>query len=248
MSRTANANMEIRQHSGWWLPLGFVVVLVAACGLWLSWYLRPLQGPAAPTDGSQIVQLNVHGANLGIPVNYIITADARTGGTRNSVSLVALYPSFEGYSQNNARQFAGNAPDSPVIRLVLRADTGMLNANERLVRLYRPYMDGPTGESSIAGLTRYTFTAGSGYEGSELFSGQNAQGLELFLCEKESAQVPSPNCLALDRPLKGAKNAHASLSWRFKRAYLPQWRAITKGVYDLVAHFEQLGRAAPAHL
>lgn len=246
MSRTANANMEIHQHSGWWIPFGFVGAVVAACGLLLAWYLLPIPDGSVPTEGSRVVQLNVHGMRLGIPANYIATAGARAGGVRDNVALMALYPSFQGYSQGNASQFAGNAPDSPVIRMVLRAGAGTLDAPERLARIYRPYLVGPAEENSALGLTRYTFADGSGYEGSELFSGHDARGLELFLCEKELPQIPSPNCLALDRPLEGEKGARANLSWRFKRAYLPQWRAVTTGVYDLMARFEQLGRA-PDH-
>ena len=42
----------------------------------------------------------------------------------------------------------------------------------------------------------------------------------LLLCEREAPDLPSPNCLAVDRPLA----QESELSYRFKRAYLARWR------------------------
>ena len=56
----------------------------------------------------------------------------------------------------------------------------------------------------------------------------------LFLCERPWRQdISSPNCLAIDRPI--ARNVN--LSYRFKRAQLAQWRAISDGVGQLVSRF-----------
>ena len=70
------------------------------------------------------------------------------------------------------------------------------------------------------------FRANSGYERNDLFAGQGAGGLVLLLCERAAGDLPSPNCLAIDRPLA----ANLSFSYRFKRAYLARWREIASGV------------------
>ena len=242
MSPTADQREAIHQHSGWLIPLGFDVVILVLCGLILGWYLRPYPKGRAPSGGSQIVHLSVHGVRLGIPANYITTAHAQAGGAQDSVALIALFPSFRGYSRDEASLFAGNAPDSPVIRLTLRGDNSGLDARGRLDRVYRPYITDPAGTGGLFGLTRYSFAAGSGYDGNELFAGNDSEGLELFLCEKPGPDIPSPNCLALDRPLgQKATGRKASLSWRFKRAYLSRWREVTSGVYQLIGRFERSG-------
>jgi hypothetical protein len=217
-----------------------VAGILVLCGLLLGWYLRPLPKGGAPIGESRIVRLNVHGIRLDVPANYITTAGARAGGPQASVSLAALIPSFNGFSRQDARLFAGNAPDSPVVRLTLHGDTSGLNARQRMERVYLPYITDPAGTRAEFGLTRYSFAAGSGYEATDLFAGTDSRGLELFLCEKPAADIPSPNCLALDRPLEQTGH-RASLSWRFKRAYLARWRQITDGVYDLIARFEAPG-------
>jgi len=157
----------------------------------------------------------------------------------------ALYP-FEGHaplapvqlsatshSPAEARLFSGNAPDQPVIRLTMRGDPGNLDAHTRLNRIYLPHIIAPKGTQGPFGLTQYDFAENSGYDGNDLFAGESAGGLALFMCERASADFASPNCLAVDRPL--ARNL--SFSYRFKRAYLARWREMDHGVEKLIAKF-----------
>lgn len=234
MRPDAGKKQDVHQHSGWLIPLGFALAILVLCALILGWYLRPgIGGNAAPTSESRIVHLRIQDLRLAIPANYIATPAARAGGSRNSVTLVALYPSFRGYGAADARLFAGNAPDSPVIHITLRGGAS-LSLRERLERVYRPYLRAEAGVPDAYGLTRHAFAQGSGYDGNELFAGNGAGGLELFLCNKPGLAVASPNCMALERPLDGK----AGLSWRFKRAQLAHWRAIADGVQALVRRFE----------
>ena len=57
----------------------------------------------------------------------------------------------------------------------------------------------------------------------------------LLLCERISAGLPSPNCLAIARPL--AKNL--SFSYRFKRAYLARWQEVSAGVDVMIGKFRK---------
>jgi hypothetical protein len=226
---------DIHQHSGWLIPAIFLFAILLLSGLFLGWYLRP--GPkvaAAPTGQSTLVDLTVRGQAFNIPANYIQNSAARAGGEQNTVTLAALFPSWHGYSDAEARLFAGNAPDSPVVRLSLHGDAGPMNAAARLARIYQPYIPDPKGTPGPFGLTQYGFARDSGYGHQDLFAGSDHGKLYLFLCEQPAPELPSPNCLATDQPL----GKSASLSWRFKRAYLARWRELSRGVGGLMARFQ----------
>ncbi|HVW75236.1 MAG TPA: hypothetical protein VHC39_16480 [Rhizomicrobium sp.] len=230
-----NQKDDIHRHSGWLIPGLVLCAILLLSGLFLGWYLRP--GPrlaAAPTGQVTLVDLTVHGQAFTIPANYIQSPAARAGGEQNSVTLAALFPSWHGYSDDEAKAFWGNAPDSPVVRLSLRGEANPLNAADRLARIYLPYVLDPKGTPGPFGLTQYGFARNSGYERQDLFAGEKDGRLLLFLCEQPAPELPSPNCLATDQPL----GKSASLSWRFKRAYLARWRELSDGVNALMARFE----------
>ena len=225
----------IHQHSGWLVPAVFLSAILLLSGLFLGWYLRP--GPRiaiAPTDQSSLVTLRIAGQAFTIPANYIQNSVARGGGEQQAVNLAALFPSWEGYSDAQARLFADNRPDSPVVRLSLRADSNPLDAPSRLARIYQPYVTDPKGAAGPFGLIQYGFAENSGYEREELFAGERDGKLMLFLCERPAPELPSPNCLATDQPF----GRSLSLSWRFKRAYLARWRELSSGVNALATRFE----------
>ena len=227
---------EVHRHSGWVIPVGFLFAILLLSGLFLGWYLRPGPKPAAaPTGRSTMVQVTVRGTAFTIPANYMESSVARAGGEMDQLALAALFPSWRGYSDGEARAFTGNAPDSPVIRLSLRGDVSDLDQQARLERIYMPYMIDRKGTAGPFGLTLYNFEKDSGYERNDLFAGRGDKGLVLLLCERESADLPSPNCLAIDQTL--AKNL--SFSYRFKRAYLARWQEISGGAQALIAKFRK---------
>ncbi|MCX7281151.1 MAG: hypothetical protein NTX21_06295 [Alphaproteobacteria bacterium] len=228
------ARDEIHRHSGWLIPAGFFLAIVALSGLFLGWYLRPgHKAPAAPTGRSTMVQVTVRGTAFAIPANYMESSAARAGGELDSLALSALFPSWRGFSDSDALLFTGNAPDTPVIRLLLRGDPDNLGEEARLQRIYMPYIGNRNGTAGPFGLTQYGFAKNSGYERNDLFAGHGDKGLVLLLCERAAADLPSPNCLAVDRPL--AKNL--SFSYRFKRAYLAHWQEISTSTGALIAKF-----------
>jgi hypothetical protein len=234
MARAAQDQDEIHQHSGWLIPLGIGFLILALCGLFLAWYLRPGPRPhAAPTSQPTPVRLSLRGLTLVVPANYIENAAARRGGTQDGVALTAIFPGMEGYSAARANVFRSNAPDSPVIHILLRADPGALAAHTRLDRIYRPYIETPGGTPGPFGLTRYTFRSDSGYARNDLYAGTGSEGLLLFLCQRASPDLPSPNCIAIDRPL----GPDLGFSYRFKRAYLGRWRDVAMAVDGLIARF-----------
>jgi hypothetical protein len=236
MSQPGQEQAEIHQHSGWLLPLGVGVAVLVLCGLFLLYDLRPgaaLFRNVSPTANANAVKLSVRGVSFTIPGNYLDSRSSRRGGDVDVVTLSALLPDMRGYSTGDAGLFLSNAADSPVVHMILRGDTDTMSGADRLARIYLPYVSNPDGAAAEFGLTRYVFREGTGYEHNDLYAGDGGKGLLLLLCERPAQELPSPNCLAIDRPVAPG----VSLSYRFKRAQLSGWQAIAKGVDKLVAGF-----------
>ncbi len=235
MSQTGGEQAEIHQHSGWLIPLGLALVVLALCGVFLLYDLRPGAGlfRNAPTADASLVRVSVRGIPFTMPGNYLDSRSSRRGGDLDVMTLSALLPDMRGYSAADAGLFLSNAADSPVVHLILRGDTDSLTAADRLARIYMPYVTEPAGAPAEFGLTRYTFRDGTGYERDDLYAGDSGNGLLLLLCERPAQELPSPNCLAIDRPVATG----VTLSYRFKRAQLSGWRNIAQGVDRLVAGF-----------
>ena len=224
---------EIHQHSGWLIPLVFVILFLGLSGLMLLYYLRPL--PASlrdnrPTAAATRLDLTVRGVRLSVPANYL--EGRRSGGDVDVVPLFALLPDMRGYSDADAALFRSNAADSPVIHMLLRADTNSLGTEDRFTRIYKPYFRDPDGAPGPFGLTLYQFRPATGYGRDDLYVGEDG-GMLLLLCEQPAQDLPSPNCLAIDRPI----GRNVNLSYRFKRAQLAHWREINAGVGRLVSSF-----------
>lgn len=231
MSQTPSE--DIHQHSGWLIPLGFLVLVGVLSGLMMLYYLRPGPHDAVPEGDARTVSLTVAGLKLNVPANYIKSADARRGGDQAVLSLVALLPDLTGYSAAQGKLFDTNAPDSPVINILLHGGTALAPA-DRMARIYRPFLVNGTGVAGNFALTRYAFKADSGYARTELFAGRSGGALVLLLCEKPMPDLSSPNCIATDRPYVPG----VSLSYRFKRAYLSRWSMIANSVNMLLENFK----------
>ena len=229
---------RIYQRSGWLLPAGFVFAIMLLSGLLLGWYLRPgVKLPAALTGQSELVPVTLGDLRLLVPANFMQNPDERAGGSQATLSLTALFPSWQGYSADLARRFQGNAPDSAVVRVLIHRDPNAMDAATRLARIYGPNLAAPDGIAGPFGLHQYRFADNSGYEQNDLFVGGSGKGLVLFLCEQPAPDLPSPNCQATERPLADGD----SYSFRFKRAWLARWREVSGGVDALIARFRKTG-------
>ena len=236
MSDRGSEPAEIHQHSGWLIPLGLALVVLVLCGAFLLYDLRPGAGlfrNAAPTADVSAIRLSIRGVAFTIPGNYLDSRSSRRGGDLDVIALSALLPDMRGYSAGDAALFPSNAADSPVVHLILRGDTNSLTAADRLARIYQPYVTDPNGAAAPFGLTRYTFHDGTGYERNDLYVAQGGNGPLLLLCERPAQDLPSPNCLAIDRTVATG----VTLSYRFKLAQLSGWQSIATGVDRLVNGF-----------
>ncbi|MEI9993699.1 MAG: hypothetical protein WDM91_03805 [Rhizomicrobium sp.] len=228
----------IRKRSGWLIPLGVFLVTAALSALILLYYLAPtapnfLEEQVSPTSRADLIALRVHGLKLWVPANYLQYDSARQGGARKNLAMFAILPDMAGWSNWEASNFSGNAPDSPVVYLLIREEQLNISEADRFARIYMAYVTNPRGEPGPFGLTQYTFREDSGYRREDLFVGQTPHGLVVLRCSRIAPDMPSPGCLR-DMPI-----AHAvALSYRFKREHLARWREIGDGVARLIETFE----------
>jgi hypothetical protein len=237
MSRAGNTDDDVKQRSGWLIPIAVFVVTAGLSALFLLYYLVPtptslIEEHAAPTSRTDKVAITINGTAFSIPANYIIFARARQGGTLKEVQMFTALPDFEGYSDWHASSFSGNAADSPVIFLLLREEQFKITEAERLQRIYLTYVTDPAGTRGPFSLTQYVFRDDSGYQGEDLFVGQMNGKPVVLRCVRFSPKVPSPSCLRDVRIGSGV-----TLSYRFKRANLGRWQEIATGVDKLIASF-----------
>ena len=226
-----------KQRSGWFAPA--IAFFVTAClsAVVFAYYFAP--GPPGlgeelpePTDATRPVSLAVGSTRFRIPANYVLLTSARRGGALREVALAAMLPRLDGYSLASAKDFAGHAPDSPIVTLKIRSGSAPLSEAERLDRIYRLQVEDPQGERQADGLTRFSFRQESGYRGQELFTGAIDGQPIVILCDRLAADTPAPNCLR-DVPFGNG----LGLSYRFKRAHLAHWREIDCAVRGLVNGF-----------
>ena len=235
----------IRRRSGWLIPLGVFLVTAVLSALVLLYYLAPaapnfLEEQVSPTASTDLVALRVHGLKLWIPANYLQFESARKGGAQKDLALFAILPDMAGWSSWEASNFTGNAPDSPVVYLLIRYEPLNLTEADRFARIYTAYLTNPRGTQGPFGLTQYAFREASGYRNQDLFVGDTPTGPVIMRCDRLSAEVPSPSCLR-DMPI-----AHAvALSYRFKREHLARWKEIAESAGRLIEGFKKAPPAQP---
>jgi hypothetical protein len=227
----------VRERSGWLVPLAVFVLTAVLSALILGSYFLPspstfIEDHPSPTSRADPVRLVVGGLALVVPANYLLYANTRRGGERNVVELYAEYPEFQGYSDQQAQAFAGNAAESPVVYILVRQDRFNIGEAERLKRIYLSYVTRTAAASAPFGLSEYEFRNDSGYRNEDLFVGNTTAGLVVMRCVRFSRDVTNPSCLRDEQLANGV-----ALSYRFKRSHLADWREIAKGVENLMHAF-----------
>lgn len=239
MSRSADDDETVRKRSGWWIPLGVFAVTFILSAMFLLLYLAPtapslFEEQVTPTSRSDIIALKVNGHAFHVPANYLLYASARQGGDRRDIAMFALLPELTGWSNWDSDKFASNAPDSRVVFITLHRERLGLTEADKLRRVYLDYVVDRRGTNGPYGLRHYTFRADSGYHAEDLYVGERQGHTIVLRCVRPSHEVPSPSCLREKLLAEGV-----SLTYRFKRSHLPEWREISRDVDRLVASFQK---------
>jgi len=239
---------DVKEESSWRYPLGIFMATLVLCAIFLYYYVGPsveeFSGNIpSPAITEEPVNVTVAGTTFAPAANYTVFPRARRGGERDELSLYALWQTMSGYSPARRDEFIENAPDTRRIDILIAKRTSPFSEPERIETLYIPRTVDQRGTRTPYQLTKYTFPQDgdqrssvptNGYANTELFLGlaNDDQVLALF-CFKEREDIASPECWR-----EYEYNDNIEVSYRFKRPYLPEWRAIDREVRKYVASID----------
>ena len=232
---------EIKQESSWRYPLGIFMATLVLCAIFLYYYVGPsveeFSGNVpSPAITEEPVIIEIAGTHFAPAANHTVYPRARRGGAREEVSLYVLWPTMNGYAPAQRREFIENDPDTRRIDITIARRTSPFSENKRFESLYLPQTVDQRGVRTPYQLSKFTFkdqhadVPTSGYADSEMFVGtdEDNQLLALF-CFKEREDIRSPECWR-----EYEYSDTIEVSYRFKRPYLPEWRAIDTEVRKFV--------------
>ncbi|MEM8772351.1 MAG: hypothetical protein AAGD92_11935 [Pseudomonadota bacterium] len=232
---------QVKQESSWRYPIGIFLATLVLCAIFLYYYVGPsveeFKGDLpSPAITEEPVQIRIGGHVFAPAANYTVYPRARRGGERDEVSLYALWPTMDGYTPTNRREFIDDDPKTRRIYITISKDGSPITEAARLETLYMPHVIDNRGVRTPYQLTKFSFAdrranvPTNGYADTELFVGADAdeQVVALF-CYKERDDIPSPECWRTYNYSNGIK-----VSYRFKRPYLPEWRTIDEEVRGFV--------------
>ncbi|WP_425409379.1 hypothetical protein [Hyphococcus sp.] len=237
---------EIKQESSWRYPLGIFMATLVLCAIFLYYYVGPSVddfsgNTPSPAITEEPVRVEIGGITFSPAANYTVFPRARRGGARDEVVLYALWPTMNGYTPAQRREFIENEPDSRRIDIVISKSSSMFSERDRFERLYLPETLDQSGVRTPYQLTKFNFreqrsnVPTNGYSDTELFVGTDAdENLAAIFCFKELDEVKSPECW---REYEYGETIE--VSYRFKRPYLPEWQALDAAVRKFVEGLDQ---------
>lgn len=177
------------------------------------------------------VFFTVAGARFLVPGNMVRFADQRAGGEREQVDIAFLWPSFTGYSTDDAAAFADVGADSRVVLLTIRPRLTETDTAGRIAAIYRHYFQ-PSDSPPVEGLAGYRLDPRSGLADEEVFI--EAGSTRPFAAHCTLGDLP-------DMPADCIREIHAgetlSVQIRFRRSLLDRWQDLDRGVRALLASF-----------
>lgn len=232
---------EIKQESSWRYPLGIFIATLVLCAIFLYYYVGPsvdeFSGNVpSPAISEEPVKFTVGGVRFEAPTNYTVYPRDRRGGERDEVTLYALWPTLAGYTPARREDFVENASDTRRIDILISQRTSAFSEQERIDVLYLPQTNDRRGARTPFQLVKYTFqdqresVPTNGYAGTELYLGETDDGSSFALfCFADREEVKSPECWR-----EYELTPTVSVSYRFKRPYLAEWKAIDARVREFV--------------
>lgn len=162
------------------------------------------------------VVFNIAPAAIRVPVQ-------RRAGPQDRVDLAYRWPELTPPDSHAAGP-------SPRLFVTIEVSQGTLSAAERLKSIYPRYTDG-LGVADADGLTIARFRDGSPYQGEDVIYDAGAPDRFLARCNRTRNELTMAMCL-YERPL-----GEAALTFRFPRGWLADWRAVQRGIDQLIAHW-----------
>ena len=238
---------EVKRESSWRYPLGIFLATLVLSAIFLYYYVGPsvdeFSGNVpSPAISEEPVEVEINGYRFAPAANFTVFPRARRGGLRDELALYALWPSMNGYSPAQRREFVENATDTRRIDIILTKRTSPFAESQRIEKIYLPQTVDTRGIRTPYQLTKFTFkndqgssVPTNGYKDTELFVGNTDKGdLMALFCFMERDDIISPECWR-----EFEYKDKIEVSYRFKRPYLPEWRAIDREVMTYLAEIDQ---------
>jgi hypothetical protein len=241
MSNYGIGGEEVKQESSWRYPLGIFLATLILCAIFLYYYVGPsvdeIGGNVpSPAISEEAVSITVGDLAFKVPANYTVYPRDRRGGPRDEVWLYALWPTLSGYAPSRREDFIENAPDTRRVDILLATRTSPFSERERIDILYMPATIDRRGARTPYQLIKYDFkeqranVPTSGYSDTELYLGESDDGQVIAIfCYEKRDDIVSQDCW---RELELSPTT--SLTYRFKRPYLAEWRKIDAEVRAFV--------------
>ena len=239
---------EVKQESSWRYPLGIFLATLVLCAIFLYYYVGPsvddFSGNVpSPAITEEQIQIRIDDTVFTPAANYTVYPRARRGGDRDELSLYALWPTMNGYTPAQRREFVENDEDSRRIDITIARRSSIFTEQERFETLYLPQTVDQRGVRTPYKLTKFAFknqrsdVPTNGYADTELFVGQDdLESLTALFCFQERDDIRSPECWR-----EYEHSDTIEVTYRFKRPYLPEWKAIDAAVRAYVNEIENAG-------
>lgn len=226
MSESASIEFGETVESGFLWKLFYVFACLAGLSLAISICGRLFGHSLAMGDYSESTRprkVILDGNILLVPENTIRFGDQRRDGAHSRLDLYLKWPEMSGYRAIYRDAFNFTAKTPSVIFLSIQQQVMSRDMSGRFAPIYSSLIEKP-GRSGPAGLTAYRLSRKSGYIDETLLTGEEKEG-KLFVTRcLETSDILT----ACERDILVGKDL--SLTYRFPKELLDQWRAIDRAV------------------
>jgi hypothetical protein len=219
------------RHSPLAAPLALFLIAGAGAVSYVGYVLWPRWPDAPVAIDAPALPIVVAGTAFNIEPAAIRMRVQRHPGTQDRVDLAYVWPTLAPPDPAE-KTAAPGTPIEPIERLFLTIEgsDGVMPPIERAETIYPRYLVAEP-VAGPEGLTLRGFRKDTPYAGEELAFESNAPQHFLARCSRHGV-VGSGSCL-LEKRI-----GEASLTFRFPRAWLENWRQVAKGIDTLTARLQ----------
>lgn len=228
--------MKFSSDSEWFAPVVMVVGCVVFFALVIGaifWVRPPMhnlsrkQHPLYTFDNS-LVNIAIGNTKFSVPKNHILSQ------TKNKMVLHALLPKFDGYRNDNWWMFEEKSINSKIVFIKIEHLPTMVSQKTRFRFLANRQLKKML-KSNIVGLTHYLYKKPHNRKGQDVFAGLGNNKQIIYYCFRPNGLAIAPNC---NRTFAIALNT--SLTYRFKRDHLKNWREIEYRIQEFIKQIHRL--------
>ena len=214
--------------AGLWTLFALLFAGIASLALGsIVYLLQPSWSDAAAPIDAPPLPIVIAGVVFNIPPAAIRIPLQRRAGSQERVDLAYRWPDL--------------APPDPRVADVssrlfatIEGSRASMTPAERLKSVYPRYIDVPP-EPDPGGLTIETFADGTPYQGEDVVYDASQPDRFLVRCNRARSDLTLAMCL-YERPF-----GDATLTFRFPRDWLADWRAVAAGIDRLIEQWRPVG-------